>query len=191
MPFCHGEKDVTEILPNLWLGNYKSSQNTDFIQRFNIKYIVNVTADYPNLYPYVKYLVIPINDDDLCGKNINKIFDQATEFIANGLASKSSVLVHCKYAHHRSASIIVSFLIRYLNINVFAGIKYINSLRKCALTRNTCMVNGLFSYYIHRHKNVEIAKIDREHSQCHCIACNKKNKDIVTLFDKEEKNVKT
>lgn len=185
MPLCTYEKDATEVLPNLWLGNYKSSQNEDFIQRFNIKYIVNVTPDLPNVFPYVKYLVVPIVDDDMCGTNINKIFDESTKFIAEGLSTKRGVLVHCKYGHHRSSSIIVAFFIRFLNINCFAGIKYINSLRRCALTRNTCMVNALFGYYIHRHKNVEIAKIDEEKKECKCIAC--KNKDMVTLFNKEKK----
>jgi hypothetical protein len=187
MPLCVNEKDVTEVLPNLWLGNYKSSQNEDFIKRFNIKFIVNVTPDLPNIFTYVKYLVVPINDDDMCGGNINKLFDESTKFIAEGLATRSGVLVHCKYGHHRSSSIIVAFLIRFLNVNCFAGIKYINSLRKCALTRNTCMSNALFGYYIHRHKNVEIAKIDSKEQKCNCPACDPKYKDIITLFNKDKK----
>ena len=36
------EDDVTEIVPNLWLGNYKSSINKSFIKKNNIKFILRI-----------------------------------------------------------------------------------------------------------------------------------------------------
>ena len=37
MEKCNDEDDAIEILPNLWLGNFKSSQDFEFLIQFNIK----------------------------------------------------------------------------------------------------------------------------------------------------------
>lgn len=147
---CRDEKDVSEIIPNLWLGNYKSALSKNFISRHNIKYIINATKEYPNAFENddIKYLKIPFNDSDSCYKDVNKMFDTCYIFILNALKEKSSILVHCKKGHHRSASIVASFLIRYLGLDYITIVLYINKLRKCALTRNACILRAVYEYYI-------------------------------------------
>ena len=46
------EPYATEIVPGLWLGNILSAQDREFIDKkpFNIKYIVNVTHNFPNYF---------------------------------------------------------------------------------------------------------------------------------------------
>jgi len=167
MTICRGENDVTEILPNLWLGNFKSALNIDFINEFNIKYIINITKDVPTPFPLIKYLHIPYNDIDTCGKNLNDIFDKTTELIYSALSNGTGILVHCQRGHHRSASIVAAFLIRYLNINYFDAINYVNTIRSCALRRKSCMVIALYSYYLHRLFQKDIY----ESNNCGCKVC--------------------
>jgi hypothetical protein len=150
MTICPLEDDVTEVLPNLWLGNYKSALNKDFIIKFNIKFIINITPNIPTPFSFVSYLHIPVRDDQTCDKNLNDLFDKSTDFIYNALKLNQGVLVHCMRGHHRSGSIVGAFLIRYLKIDFLDAVMYINGLRKCAMRRTTCMAIFLYSYCNYR-----------------------------------------
>ena len=152
---CLGEKDVSEIIPKLWLGNYKSALSRKFINKHNIKYIINVTKNIPNLFEKdgIKYLNIKINDIDTRYQNINDMLDLCNKFISDALQKNNGILVHCKKGHHRSASIVASYLIKNLKYDYVKAILLINSIRKCALSRNACMLNGVYKYYI-EHTNI-------------------------------------
>ena len=146
------ENDATEIIPNLWLSNCEASLNEKFLKEFNIKHIINVTHEIPNPFSYVIYLHLPINDDEVKSKNMNSFFDQSTEFIWDNLKMNLPVMVFCKRGHHRSASIIVAFLIRFFKLDYFDAIKYVVSKRPCSLTRKTNITTALFNYAVHRQK---------------------------------------
>ena len=74
------EKDANEILPNIWLGNYKAAHNANFIYKFNIKYIINVTPDIKNIHKNVNYLQIPIKDLDACpNRDLFEIFEKTSD----------------------------------------------------------------------------------------------------------------
>ena len=176
MVICANEKDVTEVLPNLWLGNYKVAMNRKFIDKFNIKYIINITTDSPNMFSHVQYLHVPIKDKHTCGKNMNKFYDDTTNYILQGLKQGCGVLVHCKRGHHRSASVVAAFLMRFLNIEYLAAVTYINKLRRCALLRKSCLVSALFNYYLH------ITKIKEDNkSECNCLSCGNNNVKVMKI----------
>lgn len=148
--YCSDEKDVSEILPGLWLGNYKAAKSNKFIKKHNIKCIINVSNDIPNIFEDIDYLHIPIIDSEICFSDINKlinIYEITTDFIYNSLTNNKNILVHCKKGHHRSACIVAAYLIKYYDVKYLNAIRYINSIRKCALVRNTCMMQGLLKYY--------------------------------------------
>lgn len=186
--------NVSEILENLWIGNYKNSFDRNFIGRFNIKKIVNLTNDVPNIFRTVQYLQIPIKNNEICTKNLNKMYDKITEFIYDGIKNKCGVLVFCRSGDVRSASIGVAFLIRYLRIDFFDAIRYINHIRKCDIFGNegedikTCILRTLFLYHLHRAKvgdssgclndnfmnnfmNEPCNRCD-QHNECNCEICN-------------------
>ncbi len=145
------EKDVNEIIPNLWLGNVKAAYDKKFLDTYKIKYILTIMDNFDDKFKYndITYLVIPIKDINVCSRNMINIFDMATLFILHALKNKEGILIHCKKGHHRSAAIVVAFLIKYLKVNYLSAITYINHLRPCALTRKTCMSENLFQYYLH------------------------------------------
>lgn len=149
--YCSTEKDVSEILPGLWLGNYKAATSYKFIKKNNIKCIINVSKDVPNIFNDIDYLHIPITDNEICFKDTDKlikIYDIATNFIYDSLIGKRNILVHCKRGHHRSACVVAAYLIKYYGAKYLNALIYINSIRRCALVRNTCMVRGLLKYYL-------------------------------------------
>lgn len=145
-------KDAVEIIPRLWLGNYKSASNILFLNEYKIKHIINLTKDVPNIFvndPEVKinYLHIPMQDKDTCDKKVQYIFDKTSEYIYNALIKKESVLVHSVDGCDRSATIIAGFLIMYIKMDFDDTLKYINKIRKCALSKRTCFLTGLFDFY--------------------------------------------
>ena len=100
---CDNEKDVSEIIPGLWLGNSKSAESRKFIEKYQIKYIINVTKEIPNFFENdgITYLKIPINDSDVCNIDIDHLFNDSYNFILNALKQNLPILVHCKKGHHR------------------------------------------------------------------------------------------
>jgi hypothetical protein len=140
--------DVSEVLPNLWIGSYKAAISNSFIIKYNIKYIINLTDDIPNYFKEkITYLNQPLFDKDVCYNDLTDKFDVMSQFIYRALHEKTGILVHCKNGQHVSASVIAAFLIKYIKLDYVASIIYINSIRKHALTKNTCMLNSVFKYY--------------------------------------------
>lgn len=143
------EKDVSEIIPGLWLGNITAAKNIDFLRNNNIKNIINITKNYPNYHQNeIDYLQFPYDDDDTMALDMNTIFNKSNEYIINTLKSGKSILVHCKRGHHRSASLVAAFLIKYMGFSYCDSIKYINGIRKYALRRNAAIVHKLYDFYI-------------------------------------------
>jgi protein-tyrosine phosphatase len=99
-----------------------------------------------NRYNDVNYFVIPIKDESVCSKDMTNVFDAATQFIYDSLKNNENILVHCKRGHHRSGAIVAAYLVKYLKIKLSSSVLYINSLRPCALRRDTCMSRALFKY---------------------------------------------
>lgn len=145
------ENDVDLIIPNLWLGNKTAALDESFIKSANIKYVVNVTDGIHCPFNFVTYYHIPIKDKRMCESHSREsmyiYIDSALEFILKGLQEGAGVLVHCRKGHHRSANIVLVFMMKYLGIGYIPGMIYINSIRPFALRRNTCINKWVINYY--------------------------------------------
>lgn len=145
------ENDADMIIPNLWLGNSCAALNREFIQSANIKYIINVTDNIACPFTDIIYYHIPIKDKRMCDNETRNVMfnyiKHAIETIRNGLQENVGVLVHCRRGHHRSANIILIFLMQYLNMGYIVGLIYINNIRPLSLQRNTCIAKWIINYY--------------------------------------------
>ena len=163
------EYDVNEIVHGLWLGNLKSAYDRGFLYNYKIKHILTLYEDFDNTKKYkdINYMIIPIRDINTCntGTDTINLFNQTNQFILNALKNKENVLVHCKKGHHRSGAVVAAFLIKHYNYDYDDAIKYINKLRPCALRRDKCMSNALFTYYLQikgiTNCNIKCQKYDR------------------------------
>lgn len=143
------ENDADQIIPNLWLGNYKAALDLNFLLTHKIKYIVNITVDVPCPYKHINYAHLPIRDLVACNNQsmIHEI-DQLVDFIHHGLTHHVGVLVHCKEGHHRSASIVMAFLMKYGSLCYDHSQEYVKSKRPNALKRKTCVLASVRDYYL-------------------------------------------
>jgi hypothetical protein len=101
--------NLTVINDFLFLGNEANAANRMLIDKYQIKNIINVSADIPCYFEKdINYLRIPIYD---CNEDISKYFDQVYNFIIKYKESK--ILIHCFAGVSRSPTFIISFLMNY------------------------------------------------------------------------------
>lgn len=165
------ENNVDEIIPNLWLGDYHSSQSIGFLKRYNIKCIIRIMPEKTLLkFNTIKYVIVPIKDKDICNDNLNQLFDNLSEIIHHHLMRNEGVLIHCKRGHHRSATVTAAYLMKYYNYDYISVIKMINKIRPCSLNRGNCMMKSLYRYYQKLHNMTSCSNqqciMDGRHSRC-------------------------
>lgn len=145
------ENNVDMIIPGLWLGDAVAALNEDFIRQNNIKYIINATENVPCPFLDIVYYHVPIKDKVMCEEkyrhSMMQYINTAVELIHRGLSENNGVLVHCKRGHHRSAGIVICFLVKYLHIGFLPCCIYIKNIRPFALDRKTCTNLWGFEYY--------------------------------------------
>lgn len=104
---------ITHVENKLYLGDAEGSSNRELIDKYNIRYIINVTPDYANHFesdPNFHYLRIPIKDT--FNQNINTYFPSAIDFIEEANRKNVGVLVHCAAGISRSATIVLAYLMK-------------------------------------------------------------------------------
>ena len=109
---------ANEIIPNLWLGNIKDSQDTIFIKSIDI--IINCTKDLPfqdDTKPCIR-ISIEDNLEAIEIANLYKYLDKVTSYIHKHLKSGNKILVHCFAGKQRSASIVCAYLMRYCGLSL-------------------------------------------------------------------------
>ena len=112
-------RDVDEIIPGLWLGNYKSALDVDFLLNNNIDVIINCTQHIPfvnqleiNLDDIETYR-IPVNDsllecDFLLMQDYFKIIIPL--LLRKYTIEKKKILIHCHAGKQRSAILTAALL---------------------------------------------------------------------------------
>ena len=126
--------NADEIMPRLWLGNVRASQDEDFIQRENIDVIFNCSKDLPFLFSIPKQYRVPV-DDNLQEEEIRNIELWSPE-IAHKLLTMynkgHTILVHCYAGMQRSAACVAILLIALKHMKAEDAMKYIRSRRPVA-----------------------------------------------------------
>lgn len=127
-------EDATEILPNLWLGNARSSMDENFIRAKKIQVVFNCTKNLPfcPLIP-IKYRV-PVDDnleeDEI--RNMQLWSGEITFKMLSEYMSGKPILVHCMAGMQRSAASLAMMLIIYKGIHAQEAMKIIKDRRSIA-----------------------------------------------------------
>lgn len=123
----------------LWLGNYKSALDIEFIKQNNISVIVNCSVDLPYIYDIIdvnshglsklETFRIPVYDS-LLDHDIyimEQYYHTVIPFIIKKLLKEhKNILVHCHAGAQRSASVVAAVLYVLIdnNIMLFNEINY-------------------------------------------------------------------
>jgi len=71
------------------------------------------------------------------------MIEQGADAINKAVSENSIVLVHCKRGHHRSATIVAFYLMKYKNMSLVDAIFFIKKSRPTAFRKMTCMLETL------------------------------------------------
>jgi protein-tyrosine phosphatase len=131
----------SQILPWMYLGDAQHSSRRKTIDSLNIRYIVNCAGDCDNHFitdRNMKYLHIRVSD--CVTSRLNEHFDTAFEFIesarqdyekaiAAGEPAPPTILIHCMAGISRSATIVISYIMRTERIPLMAALRKVKSKR--------------------------------------------------------------
>ncbi len=118
---------MTEIIPNLFIGNLNTSYDLEFLKLNKINCIINCTINKQFInYENIKYKYrIPIKDDktDQEAYLLYLVLDQVVEIIYKHIKNNDNILVHCYAGKQRSVSCILAFLIKYGKLSLEISLK--------------------------------------------------------------------
>jgi hypothetical protein len=124
--------DADEIIPGLWLANYKPGLDIDFLKKNNIDVIINCTPDIPfyneifdekDISQLKKMETFRISVyDSLLEKDIllmEQYFKYVLPFMVKKyIDEKKKILIHCRAGAQRSAIVVAAFLKILLDKNL-------------------------------------------------------------------------
>ena len=129
--------NANQIIPRLWLGNFASSQDTNFIKQNNITVIINCTKDlkflkHPGIYKYR----VPVHDNLEKDEIISMIswIAKILPIIDFHYQKNKVILIHCAAGMQRSAIVMLSYLYVYQTNDAGLALHLIKSRRPIAFT---------------------------------------------------------
>eukprot|EP01097_Dermamoeba_algensis_P011527 TRINITY_DN8951_c0_g1_i1.p1 TRINITY_DN8951_c0_g1~~TRINITY_DN8951_c0_g1_i1.p1 ORF type:complete len:322 (-),score=82.49 TRINITY_DN8951_c0_g1_i1:78-1001(-) len=130
------EKNLDQIIPRLFLSDYLAAQNKQLLDKNKIKFILvvgsNLKAHFPEDY---NYHTIDVKDE--VNEELMLHFPSAHQFIKEGI-EKGGVLVHCSQGISRSASVVLSYVMKE------EGLTYTEALEKVKAKREVICPNPGF-----------------------------------------------
>lgn len=132
--FSMSGDQANEIIPRIWVGNRKASQDNDWLRENNITVIFNATKDIPFAPGKRSMYRVPV-DDNLEDDEIRNMEHWSWEIvfkITKEYNAGKSILIHCAAGVQRSAAIMAMVLIALFRCNTDEAIKYIKNKRPIA-----------------------------------------------------------
>lgn len=123
----HIQKEMSEILPFLYLGGSAAANSQDFFNTTGVKWVLNVAKEQPRSPFAAKYKKISLNDS--LNENISNHFAEACEFIDEARKANEKVLVHCAAGISRSATIVASYLMNRYGHSAEEALNFIRRKR--------------------------------------------------------------
>ena len=127
--------DISTILPEqLYLGNETAAQSEDILQEHRITHVIQIRArdqqediaeQELNSRTYLKLFL-----DDSPSDDIRPLFETCHNFIRNAIEKENGiVLVHCAMGVSRSATIVIAYLMKHLQINENLALMMVQRVR--------------------------------------------------------------
>lgn len=128
--FFNISNQYDEIIPYIFIGNYNSSQNINFLKNKKISLIINCSKNCNFTENYkCKKIRIPVDDNKIF-KNYNLLnYLDNLKIIDFYRQNKQNILIHCEVGSQRSANFLLLYLIKKLKIDYNIAFKIIKNKR--------------------------------------------------------------
>jgi protein-tyrosine phosphatase len=122
--------EPTYIKNNIYLGSSFNAANKSMLDKHNIKYIINITAEINNYYPnditYVNYKMYDNNKESIL-HFLEDSYKKIKQFQQN---NDGNILIHCFMGASRSATLVAYYLMREFNIEPYYAYRLLKKRRK-------------------------------------------------------------
>ncbi len=122
--------EPTYIKNKIYLGSSFNAANKSMLDKHNIKYIINITAEINNYYPnditYVNYKMYDNNKESIL-HFLEDSYKKIKEFQQN---NDGNILIHCFMGASRSATLVAYYLMREFNIDPYYAYRLLKKRRK-------------------------------------------------------------
>lgn len=137
-----------QIIPNLWIGNYKAALDKDYLQKNNIKLIINLSKDIEFTDLDIEKHRVFISDNRSMESDIGMITEIPKLFpiLDNHMKKNNGILIHCRAGMQRSAGFMAIYLMRRLN-KKFDYIKNMMRKKRCIVFYPFVNFIGPIKYY--------------------------------------------
>ncbi len=102
---------LINVLPGLFLSDYKTACNEVLLKRNNIEIVINLTGTLENKFPLqYEYYNFTLHDDP--SSSLEESIEYVIEEVKKHLGEGKNVLVHCRKAISRAPSVVMGYLIK-------------------------------------------------------------------------------
>lgn len=124
----HRGRSADQILPGVWIGDYNDANNPDFIRKSKIAIVLNLAKelDDHHVVPGVQLVKVGMDDGVMANPGL---FDKAADVIANAVAAKNPILVHCAAGISRSSTAVIAYLMQHLGKGWRSALKTLKKKR--------------------------------------------------------------
>jgi protein-tyrosine phosphatase len=138
-----------EIIPHIWLCDFKNALDKDFIINKNISIIINCSKNLPFIkLSYIKKYRLPVNDSmsELDETEMVTYLPEIISVLESSYSQSIPTIIHCYSGRQRSATVIAALLICTTNMDPLNAIRLIQT--KCPETfrPNINFYNSLLTY---------------------------------------------
>ena len=141
-------ENLNWILNDLAVGNINAGSNLDELLKNHISAIVCALPFLPlpvETYKLKGIIVLHIPIDDAPEVNIERWFDEVSDFIMINRLMNRKVLVHCHAGISRSATLACSYLMNLLKWDEIKALKWVKDSRACT-SPNPGFIRQLIHY---------------------------------------------
>jgi len=148
---------IAEIARNLYLGSVTAAKSKKLLDSCNIRYVVNATADHPNLFQDqdVHYFRAPVSDQ--ISSPLLNFLPEIVEFIRTAGRNRAAVLIHCNMGISRSATIAIAFCMQQYCWNLLRAYSHIKH-KRAIIRPNRGFMEQLIDFEMKLYGKVTIEK---------------------------------
>jgi protein-tyrosine phosphatase len=129
-------KQISHVMPNLYVGNEFAGHNKELLTKLNIKCIVCIGSKPKYQFEY-EYHIVHIFDKD--GDIIYEIND-ASDYIHSCITNNICVLVHCQQGMCRAPTFVIGYLIKYQGLTFNQSMSVIKNVRPLIRIRSDFII---------------------------------------------------